>query len=52
MKCQQPTTYDQLRVCSQPSYGTISPGALWSEACFYHFNRAVKKGWLGERGHK
>jgi hypothetical protein len=46
MTCQQPSFRDPLRLCGQRSYGEVSPGSVWSTACYYHYGRARRRGWL------
>lgn len=45
LKCEQPATIDKMLACGMPSYGTISPGHVWSHACYYHFEQAKRRGW-------
>lgn len=45
MTCQQPSYMDPMKWCPQPAYGSISPGEVWSMACYHHFHKAAKKGW-------
>jgi len=35
--------------CGQVGYGWVSPGAVWTAACFHHFGQAAKKGWATTR---
>ena len=49
MKCQQPSYHDPLKHCGRPAFGEVSPGSVWSAACFHHFDVAKRKGWLVKR---
>lgn len=49
MTCQQPSYHDPMRECPQPSFGLISPGSLWARACWHHYGKARRKGWLVKR---
>ena len=49
MTCQQPSHRDPMRWCGQRAFGEVSPGAVWSWACYYHYDRAARRKWLVRR---
>jgi hypothetical protein len=49
MTCQQASYHDPMHWCQQRVYGRISPGSIWTRACYHHFQKAARKGWLVER---
>lgn len=49
VKCEQPSSQDPMLQCGMPAYGQVSPGNVWTHACYHHFEKAKRSGWEWKR---